>query len=191
MCDIYNISAQPAELKGKLTVVFDLDETLVHARDGTIRPRPYLPELLKTVHERCEPLIWTAGVKTYAQRVVSAVDPERVVKECICRADTWFPMLGPLSHVKDLRMLGRDMDRTVIIENTPDCVVKNPLNSIIVSDYIQENPADRVLQTIASVLDGLIDSPLAVPEFLAACPLLRLETLRNPSGETLTVFMLR
>jgi RNA polymerase II subunit A small phosphatase-like protein len=192
LCEVSTLPPQAEEWSGKMTVIFDLDETLVHARDGTIRPRPHLADLLKVVQDRCEPLIWTASMKSYAERVVNAIDPDRVFRHCVCRTDTWYvPPTGPFGHAKDLRLLRRDLDRTIIIENTPDCVVKNPLHSIIVPDYVRDDPSDRVLVTIAAVLDGLLASQLPVPEYLAACPLLRLETLRNPSGDTLTVFMVK
>lgn len=192
LCEASSLPPQAEEWSGKMTVIFDLDETLVHARDGTIRPRPHLADLLKVVQDRCEPLIWTASMKSYAERVVNAIDPDRVFRHCVCRTDSWYvPPSGPFGHAKDLRLLRRDLNRTIIIENTPDCVVKNPLHSIIVPDYSQDNPGDRILVTIAAVLDGLLASPLPVPEYLAACPLVRLETLRNPSGDTLTVFMVK
>lgn len=45
---LYEIESFPAQkTNDNLTVVFDLDETLVHARDGIIKPRPFVNELLK------------------------------------------------------------------------------------------------------------------------------------------------
>lgn len=190
MCSIDSVPPQRPEDQGKLTVVFDLDETLVYARDGNTRLRPHVAELLKVLQDRCEVLVWTAGVKTYAHRVVTTLDTDRVIRSCICRQDAWAQPAGGHSYVKDLRKLDRDLRRTIIIENTPDCVVKNPLNSIIVSDYVRENSADTTLKVIAKVLDGLIDSNLAVPEYLSLSLHLRLTTLRNASGDTLGVFML-
>lgn len=191
MCHIDTFPAQREEHKGKYTVVFDLDETLVYARDGTIRPRPHVNELLKLIEDRCEVVIWTAGVRAYAHRVITAIDSDRVIKDCICRHDAWFQNPNGHSYVKDLKNLNRDLSRTIIIENTPDCVVRNPLNSIIVSDYISKNPLDTTLNVIAQVLDGLIDSDMDVPNYLASHPLLRLETLKNATGDTLGVFMLK
>ena len=78
----------------------------------------------QVLQDRCEVLIWTAGVKSYAHRVVTALDTDRVIQHCICRHDAWFQAPGGHSYVKDLTALGRDLRRTIIIENTPDCVVK-------------------------------------------------------------------
>ena len=74
---------QEKEHRGKVTVVLDLDETLIYAREGMHRPpagslrthastgplyaRPGLDELLAMLAERCEPVVWTAGVRAYAQ----------------------------------------------------------------------------------------------------------------------------
>ena len=191
MCHIDTFPEQRESDKGRPTIVFDLDETLVYARDGTIRPRPFVNQLLKNIQGRCECIVWTAGVRAYAHRVITTMDVDGVISDCICRHDAWFQQPNGQSYVKDLTLLGRDLSRTIIIENTPDCVVRNPLNSIIVSDYVSRNPTDITLNVINQILDGLIDSELSVPEYLAQCSLLRLETLKNASGDTLGVFMLR
>eukprot|EP00906_Rhabdomonas_costata_P013862 RCo019872 len=147
-CGVESIPPQRAEDKSKYTVVFDLDETLVFARDGTVRPRPHIDRLFEQ------------------------------------------PCNMGKNYVKDLAVLGRDVSRTIIIENTPDNCVRNPRNSIIVSDYVRDTPSDATLAVISNVLDGLLRSNMSVPQFLSTNINVKLETLRNALGETLGVYML-
>eukprot|EP01004_Peranema_trichophorum_P003084 NODE_2095_length_1691_cov_55.056760_g1791_i0.p1 GENE.NODE_2095_length_1691_cov_55.056760_g1791_i0~~NODE_2095_length_1691_cov_55.056760_g1791_i0.p1 ORF type:complete len:265 (+),score=38.71 NODE_2095_length_1691_cov_55.056760_g1791_i0:64-858(+) len=189
MCSIETLPLQHPDDNEKYTIVFDLDETLTYARDGKIRPRPHIDNMFKTLKKRCEVIVWTAGLRVYANRVVSALDKFKVIKHCVCRSESWQPT--PQGFAKDLRLLNRNIERTIIIENTPDCVVKNPLHSIIVPDYIREDPEDKTMSVITTILDQLVESKQDVPDFLASCPLLRLETLRNGNGQVLHVFMLK
>ena len=53
--------------EGKYTVVFDLDETLIYAREGPLYARPGLDDLFSTVRDSVEALVWTAGLRAYAQ----------------------------------------------------------------------------------------------------------------------------
>ncbi len=46
--------------------------------------------------------------------------------------------------VKDLGRLGRDLKRTIIIDNSPASYIFNPENAIGISTYI-DDPADREL----------------------------------------------
>lgn len=191
-CGVDSVPAQKTEDKPKYTVVFDLDETLVYARDGTIRPRPHIDRLFEILKNRCEVIVWTAGVEKYAQQVLERIDKVGALSFCVCRHEAWFqqPCNVGRNYVKDLTVLGRDVSRTIIIENTPDCVVRNPQNSIIVADYIREAPGDVTLAIISNVLDGLIRSNMSVPQYLSTDLNLKLETLRNAMGDTLSVYML-
>lgn len=191
-CGVDCIPPQRAENTPKYTVIFDLDETLVYARDGIIRPRPHVDRLFEILKNRCEAIVWTAGVKKYAQQVLERIDNVGTLSFCICRHEAWFqqPCNMGRNYVKDLSILGRDVNHTIIIENTPDCVVRNPLNSIIVSDYLRDCPSDITLAVISNVLDGLLRSNMSVPEYLSTDCNLKLETLRNAVGDTLSVYML-
>lgn len=116
----------------RYTVVLDLDETVVYARDGPLYARAHLKDLLRTMNKYCEVIVWTAGERAYAKAIMKEINCESVIQHLVYRHRKWF---DPKDYTKDLSLLGRDMNYVLIIENTPDCVRDNPQNGIIVEDF--------------------------------------------------------
>lgn len=131
------------------TIVLDLDETVVYARDGPLYARAHLRELLLCMHAYAEVVVWTAGEREYAKAVLEEINVDHVIQHLIYRHKKWF---DEEDYTKDLRMLGRDVRYVLIIENTPDCVRQNPMNGIIVEDYEPSNvAADKAEEAKANI----------------------------------------
>ncbi|EPY30353.1 hypothetical protein AGDE_09486 [Angomonas deanei] len=116
----------------KYTVVFDLDETVVYARDGPLYSRAYLRDLLRSIKDDFEIVVWTAGERDYAKTVLEEINEDLIIDHLVYRHQIWF---NQEDYTKDLRRLGRDLDFTIMVENTPDCLRVNPQNGIIVEDF--------------------------------------------------------
>ncbi|KAJ9468316.1 CTD small phosphatase-like protein 2 [Diplonema papillatum] len=188
-------SMLPPQLKedaGKLTVVLDLDETLIYAREGPLYSRPGVQELLNLLEKRCEAIVWTAGVRAYAQAVIKNIDQNNVIRHCVYRHKRWFT--GVAGYSKDLTLLGRDMNKLVILENTPDCVRGNEGNGIVVTDYDGEGEDDTTLFAIARVLEDMLDhagaEDFTVRKYISTTPLLQRQSIPTDTGAPLSVFCL-
>ena len=155
-----------------LHVVLDLDETLVYARSGTILVRPYASYLINLLSRCCcEVILWTAGIPEYVEGIIEALKmacdvsptssplmgPRRPwYHHLITRTSKWFDEDG--CGVKDLRRLGRRMDRTLIVENNPASVQLQTENAILVQDYVVEDYQDISLKIAADLIERCVEA---------------------------------
>ena len=173
--------------------MLDLDETIVYARDGAdLCGRAYLRDFFATLHRlrgKLEVIVWTAASRSYAKAVVQEINVGGVIKHCVYRDQNWFG--DGTEYTKDLSRLNRDLNYTLIVENTPDCVRLNPQNGIIVSDYEGVNTKkDETLNKLAQLIEDLITSGDAVPAFLAKSKMLRKQTVVSECGHEMDIFFL-
>jgi len=159
------------------TIVFDLDETLCCNRGpGRAVLRPGCLDILKSLRALSTPqrpieiILWTASVESLARTVLTRLDPDgSIFTDLIFRDKRWFKETG---YTKDLRLLGRDMERVVIIENSPMSVTLNRQQAILVKDFLGHAPHDTDLKAVKEVLESWVTADRFVPirEWLAQHP---------------------
>jgi len=134
--DVYSIRQLPKSLKHN-TIVFDLDETLIHCNenidiphdvilpivfpngDGTkagINIRPYAIECLKELAEHFEIIVFTASHSCYGTVVVEHLDPKRELISHMYFRDSCYKSPEGF-YIKDLRVIDRPLDRMLLIDN--------------------------------------------------------------------------
>lgn len=156
-------------------LVLDLDETLVHASvkkvpcdltfDVPIESqrvpvfvsfRPYLGQFLRFVGERFEVAVFTASIAAYADAVLDYIDPEqlwvhhRLYREHCTEVDGLY--------IKDLSLLGRPLERTVIIDNSPTAYSFQPQNALPITTWL-DDPNDADLEQLVPTLHRICTSP--------------------------------
>lgn len=184
----YMIPPQTKEDTGKYSIVFDLDETLVYAREGPLYARPGLDDMWQSLAGRCELIVWTAGLRAYAQAIVRNIDKVGCVKHCVYRHAKWFT--GQAGYQKDLAVLGRDPKKMIIIENTPDCIRGWQQNGILVSDYEGGEQPDFTIPALTQFLEGLIDSGKSVPEYVTTSPMLAKTPIQTDMEDFINLYCL-
>ena len=127
------------------TLVLDLDETLIHyitiENIEYIQIRPGAEDFIKELSEFYEIVIFTASVKCYADLVIKGIDVENKVSAKLYREHT---MKIGSSNIKDLDKLGRDLQKVIIVDNSPDNYNLQPKNGINVIDF-DGNENDDIL----------------------------------------------
>uniref|UniRef100_A0A3B0MQJ2 RNA polymerase II carboxyterminal domain (CTD) phosphatase, putative n=1 Tax=Theileria annulata TaxID=5874 RepID=A0A3B0MQJ2_THEAN len=152
------------------TLVLDLDETLIHSsfepsinsftmplmqngveRTIYINKRPYLDEFLSIISEIYDIVIFTAGLKSYADPVIDAIDVNKVCKKRLFRDSCKF---WNGYYIKDLEILNRPMKDVITIDNSPCCYCLNPDNAIPIETWFDDEN-DSQLANLVPLLTRL------------------------------------
>ena len=149
-----SISYLPQRTKSvRLTLVLDLDETLVHYKQisnetGEFYIRPFAQEFLVDLSAYFEIVIFTAAIKSYADWIIDRLDLENCISHRLYRCST-KQQKGVF--IKDLSRLGRDLSKTIIVDNNPDNFQYQNDNGICIKSWYND-PNDNALKELMKVL---------------------------------------
>ncbi|KAL1020854.1 hypothetical protein UPYG_G00005600 [Umbra pygmaea] len=184
--DVVKLPSEPCLLpdmipqdQGKICVVIDLDETLVHSSfkpinnpdfivpveiEGTthqvyVLKRPYVDEFLQRMGELFECILFTASLaKSFFPHILNNFDP---VTDLLDQCGVFRTRLFREScvfhqgcYVKDLSLLGRELHKTLILDNSPASYIFHPENAIPVLSWF-DDVEDAELLHLLTVFEDL------------------------------------
>ena len=126
--------------KYKFTLVLDMDETLVHffftTMNGMFFVRPYCFNFLNELNNYYEIVTFTAGIKDYADNILNLLDiNDNIIKYRLYRSHV---TTAPFSSYKDLKLLGRDLKKIIIIDNLRENFRLQPDNGLFIKTWTSD-----------------------------------------------------
>ncbi|OMJ71386.1 hypothetical protein SteCoe_30396 [Stentor coeruleus] len=150
----------------KYTLVLDLDETLVHKHNEQFLIRPGAIEFIQTMKDHFELVIFTAATPMHADYGLKIIDPENHIKLRLCRDKI---NVHDQDLYKDLSLLGRDLNKVIIVDNLAENFRFQPKNGICIQTWIGDQ-MDKKLFELASELEKVAKSSKSVQDVIPLLP---------------------
>ena len=150
----------------KLTVVLDLDETLVYFSEmaGKLLIRPGCVNFLNELHNRnIEIVFFTAATEDYGSWVVDCLENLGAPKGLNKLFRQHALPCGPI-FLKDLSRLGRDLTKTVIVDNIKENFSLQSAHGIFIKTW--QGEPDHVLSALQELIISMASSSQDVSQFL-------------------------
>lgn len=154
------------------TLVVDLEETLMFSSLNVIEDaeftfhtafqdhqykvhmvlRPHVREFLQSMAKVYELFVYTCAKKEYAEKILDVLDPQRKLFRHRLYQDDCVCVLG--HYIKDLSLLGRDLTKTVVLDNAPHTYPYHLMNTIPIKSWSGESE-DRELHKLIPYMEKL------------------------------------
>ncbi|CAD8048105.1 unnamed protein product [Paramecium primaurelia] len=166
----------PQNLKFKKTVIFDLDETLVHCNEeetmssqivlpitfptgekvnAGINIRPFAQKMIKLLSDVCEVMIFTASHECYANEVINYLDSEKRVKRRIFR-DSCVTDENSHYYIKNLEVIDRDQKDIVIVDNASYSFVHHLDNGIPIISFYDDKLDNQLIKLYRFLINKVL-----------------------------------
>jgi len=149
------------------TLVLDLDETLIHFKanpnneeSGTIRIRPYLYQFLEKIKKYYELVVFTAATQEYADPIINALEQSK--KYFDYRLYRIHTIIIDNDFVKDISKLGRDLRKTIIVDNMEQNYKLQKNNGITIRPFWGKDNDDSALIDLLEILINIAERNLDV-----------------------------
>jgi RNA polymerase II subunit A small phosphatase-like protein len=161
-----------------LLVILDLDETLVHACETPlsvpasfsigkylVHKRPHLDGFLASLRGAYRVAIWTASGRAYAEQVVCTIAPWHAelaffwsAERCTDHFDHETRSHSTIKKLRKVAALGFDLERVVVIDDSPEKHVRNYGNLIPITPF-EGDMSDAELPALLAYLHWLDSQP--------------------------------
>lgn len=168
----------------RILLILDLDETLIYASEVPldraadfripkhhVYRRPHLDEFLARVAVHYDLAVWSSASDDYVEAIVAQIFPESTPLQFVWgrsrateRRGDWddngymTDHRGYLKSLHKIRRLGWNLDRVLVVDDTPSKLARNYGNAIYPTPF-EGDVADRELELLADYLERLRDKP--------------------------------
>lgn len=165
------LEKQPESLRGRKTLILDLDETLVHSSFKYVRQsdfvipveidnqahnvfvikRPGVDKFLEKCGQLFEVVVFTASVSRYGDPLLDVLDRSKAIHHRLFR-ESCFNYQG--NYIKNLSQIGRPLNDLIIIDNSPASYIFHPQHSVPISSWFSDTH-DNELSDLLPFLEDL------------------------------------
>ena len=145
--------------KKEYTLILDLDETLIYFKYininegfGSIHLRPGLINFLEIIKEFYEIIIFTFATKEYADIILDTIEKKGNNKYFDGRLYREHNIQIGQKNYKDLSKVGRNLSKTIIVDNFYHTFKFQKENGILISSFYGENMQDKALIELQKIL---------------------------------------
>ncbi|KAI5690377.1 NLI_interacting_factor-like_phosphatase (plasmid) [Leishmania braziliensis MHOM/BR/75/M2904] len=163
-------------VRNKKCLILDVDETLVHSSYQStgrydvhlpitldhdthvnvyVAFRPHLHRFLEAVAPLFEVVIFTASLSTYCDPLIDSIDKQRILGGL--RLFREHCSVVGTTYVKDLSLLGRNLEQVAIIDNSPIAYLFQQRNAIPITSWFDDSHDEELLRLIP-VLEALAEA---------------------------------
>lgn len=166
----YLLGKKDKNFGNKKCLILDLDETLVHSSFKYLRnadfvipveidnqihhvyvvKRPGVDEFLQKMGKLYEVVVFTASVLKYGDPLLDKLDIYNSVHHRLFR-DSCYNYQG--NFIKNLSQIGRPLEDTIIIDNSPASYIFHPDHSIPISSWFSDLHDNELLDLIPFLED--------------------------------------
>ena len=157
----------PKIARKKYTLVLDLDETLIHFKvhqndnnSGILQFRPFISEFLSNLKDYYELIVFTAATQDYANPIIDAIEQKGTKFDF--RLYRIHTIIKGNDFVKDLSRLGRDLSRTIIVDNMEQNYKLQPYNGITIRPFWGKDTNDMALFDLLTILIKIVKMDMDV-----------------------------
>jgi Dullard-like phosphatase family protein len=148
--------------KKELTLVLDLDETIIsfhykdnNKKEGILNFRPGLKLFLEEISKLYEIIIFTCATKEYASPILDKIEKDKkYFSERLYREHN---VLINNEYIKDISLLGRNIEKIIIVDNLIQNFRLQKENGILISWYCGDNDNDNTLFNLQKLLIRIYD----------------------------------
>lgn len=163
-------------------IIFDLDETLVHATEVPlpyahnfqvgpyfVYVRPFASELIKFTASQFNVAVWSSSSESYVQAVTSELfgttfrlEFSWAISKCVQKVD---PKSNGYVYIKDLRRAlkhGYAADEIIVLDDSPEKLQRQPTRHLCLSAFTGD-PSDTELLDVIDRIKNItqMQSPIA------------------------------
>ena len=145
----------------KYTLILDLDETLIYLKRDQGKSkrkvmilRPFLHDFLSKMKQLYELILFSLSTPEYVDPIIDLIEKKEKYFEF--RLYRQHAIINDNEYIKDLSKLGRDIKKTIIIDNNPKYFKLQKNNGICIKPFYGDVVSDRnTLKVLGSILERI------------------------------------